>query len=206
MSGITNIIGIIESKAEEKVTGIIREAELQKEQTIKDAKKKAESITQQIVSKAKIESDAELARQEASAKLKAKYKVLEAKEAVMKEILATAEEDLKKQVKSSEYESVITKLAIAGATALNEDTIELILPKGQEKTVNVTGLAKSISDEIGKKVSVSISKDTIRASGGLIIRNQHGTKWVDNTFEARFERLESKIRDEISTILFEEQK
>ncbi len=204
MSGISNIINIIETKTEEKIKGIMREAELQKDQMLKDAKTKAQTVEQQIMSKAKIESDAELARQQASAKLKAKYKILDAKENVVKEILATAEEDLRKQAKSSKYDEVLTKLAIAGAAALHEDSFELVLPKGQEKVVNATSIAKAISDELGRKVSVAIAKDNIRASGGLIIRNQEGTKWVDNTFEARMERLENKIRDEVSTILFEE--
>ncbi|MFW9925714.1 MAG: V-type ATP synthase subunit E family protein [Candidatus Thorarchaeota archaeon] len=42
----------------------------------------------------------------------------------------------------------------------------------------------------------------MRASGGAIVRNAENTRWVDNTFEARFERLESDIRDKISEILF----
>ena len=203
MSGISNIIDIIETKSEEKIKGIMREAELQKEEMLKDAKTKAQSVEQQIMTKAKVESDAELARQEASAKLRAKYKILEAKESVIKEILANAEEDLKKQAKSSKYDEVLTKLAIAGAAALDVDALELVLPKGQEKSVAASSAAKAISDELGRKVSVAIAKDSIRASGGLLVRNQDGTKWVDNTFEARMERLESKIRDEVSTILFE---
>ena len=204
MSGITNIIEIIESKTEERVKGIIRDAEIQKEQKIREAKSKAESVSQQIINKAKIESDAELARQEASAKLKAKYKILEAKESVMMDVLASAEEDLKKQVKSKDYESILTKLAVSGTFALGVDEVEIVLPKGQEKVLESSSIAKAISDELGKKVKVSISKDSIRASGGLIVRNQDGTKWVDNTFEARLERLENKIRDEVSKILFEE--
>ena len=87
---------------------------------------------------------------------------------------------------------------------MDVDEVEIVLPKGQEKVLDVSSVAKAISDDLGKKVKVSISKDTIRASGGIIIRNQDTTKWVDNTFEARLERLENKIRDEVSTILFEE--
>ncbi|MCK5240252.1 MAG: V-type ATP synthase subunit E, partial [Candidatus Thorarchaeota archaeon] len=61
-----------------------------------------------------------------------------------------------------------------------------------------------ISDSIGKKVTAKISKETIRSTGGIIIRTQDGVRWVDNTFEARMERLEKKIRDEIVSILFTE--
>lgn len=204
MSGIAHIIEIIESKTEERVKSIIRDAELQKERVVSDAKTKAESIQQQILTKAKNQSDAELERQRANAKLQSKYKLLEAKESVLREILTSAEEDLKKQVKSSKYEEVLTNLAISGALALSEDAFEVVLPKGQEKAVAPPAIAKAISEKLGKKVNVTIAKETVRASGGLIIRNQERTKWVDNTFEARMERLESKIRDDISSILFNE--
>jgi vacuolar-type H+-ATPase subunit E/Vma4 len=50
---------------------------------------------------------------------------------------------------------------------------------------------------------VKISKDTVRSSGGVIVRAENGAKWIDNTFEARIERLESKVRDQVASILFE---
>jgi vacuolar-type H+-ATPase subunit E/Vma4 len=50
---------------------------------------------------------------------------------------------------------------------------------------------------------VTIAKDTVRASGGLIIRSSDGSKCVDNTFEARMERLTSRMRDEAARVLFQ---
>ncbi len=203
MSGISTIIEIIETKSEDKVKGVIREAELQKEEVIKKAKEKAEEIQAELLKKAKAESDAELARQAASAKLKAKYKVLEAKEAIMKEVLASAEADIKMLVKGGKYEETLTRLAVAAGKALNEDKLEIVVPKGQEKAVNVSEISKMLSDELGRKITVKIAKDTIRSVGGLIVRNSGNTKWVDNTFEARIERLEKKIRDATASFLFE---
>jgi V/A-type H+-transporting ATPase subunit E len=203
MSGITNIVKIIDSKSEERVQGILEEAELQRKDILDDAKQKSDGIQQTMIQKAEAESKAELARQEAGAKLRAKYKVLEAKENIMREILATAEENVKKQAESKDYGSILTRLAVTAGVALNTDSLELVLPKGHEKEVVVADIAKAISNELGRKVSVKISKDTVRSSGGVIVRAENGAKWIDNTFEARIERLESKVRDQVASILFE---
>ncbi|MFW9849609.1 MAG: V-type ATP synthase subunit E [Candidatus Thorarchaeota archaeon] len=204
MSGIDNIVGMIEEKTEEKVQGILKEAEAQKAQVLESARKKAEEIEQRIIKKAEVESKAELSRQEAGAKLQSKYKVLEAKEAVIKQVLEHAEENLQKETKGKNYSKLLTDLAVAGGVALEEDKIELILPKGHDAHITLTAVAKAISEATGKKVTASISKETVRATGGVIVRTQDGTRWVDNTFEARMERLEKKIRDEVSTMLFVE--
>ncbi len=205
MSGISNIISIIDSKTDQKVEGILREAELHKKKVLDDAKLKAKKVSESILEKAETESKAELSRQEASAKLKAKYKFLEAKEGILKEIIVEAESELEKTVKSKNYGDVLTQLAVTGGIALNEEKLEIVLPKGQDSLVTTTAVEKAISDEIGKKVSVKIAKENIRATGGLIIRTEDNTRWVDNTFEARMERYESKIRDEISSLLFKEE-
>ncbi|MHA1908571.1 MAG: V-type ATP synthase subunit E [Candidatus Thorarchaeota archaeon] len=204
MSGITNIVDMIEEKTEEKVQTIIKEAESQKKQVLDAASKKAETVEQGIIQKAEVESKAELSRQEASAKLQSKYKILEAKEAVLKQVLEEAEANLVKETKGKNYGTVLTQLAVAGGVALEDEKIELILPKGHDSHITPTAVAKAISDAIGKKVTATVSKETVRATGGIIVRTKDGTRWVDNTFEARMERFEKKIRDEVSSMLFVE--
>ena len=81
MSGIDNIIEMINAKTAEKEKEILGEAETLKTQKLSEAKKKAKDIADAITVKAEAESHAEVGRYEASAKLKAKYQLLEAKEA-----------------------------------------------------------------------------------------------------------------------------
>ena len=171
-----------------------------------DAEKKAEALREDIIKKAEHESKAELARAEANAKLKAKYKVLESKEAVMKQVLESAEAEMKKEASSKKYPELLHKLATSGGIALGVDAIELVLPKGQGDKIDTAAVAKEIMTQTGKKVSVTLSKDTVRASGGLIVRTTDGLKIVDNTFEARLERLERTVRDRISSMLFKAEK
>ncbi|MDF1540763.1 MAG: V-type ATP synthase subunit E family protein [Candidatus Thorarchaeota archaeon] len=204
MSGINNIIEMIESKSDEKAQSIIREAESQKKRILEDAEQKAKGIEKTLIQKAELESKSAIARQEASAKLKSKYKILESKEALLKQTLEEAEESLRKETKGKDYGTIMTDLAVSGGITLNEDKVELVVPKGHESQLDAAAISKAISSATGLKVSATVSKENVRASGGVIIRNMDRTRWVDNTFDARMERLEKKIRDEISTILFSE--
>jgi V/A-type H+-transporting ATPase subunit E len=202
MSGLTNIIEIINSKTAEKEKEILAEAEAHKEQKLKDAHAKAKDVTARIIGKAEIESNAEVARYEASAKLKSKYQLLEAKEALIKEVLSSARTHLEDLVKKKAYEKTLEKLIVDGANSLEEPNLEILIPKGHASNIDLNSIESAVAKATGKKTNFTISKENVRATGGVIVRNKDSTRWVDNTFEARLERFEGDIRDTISSILF----
>ena len=202
MEGVTNIIELIEKKTDTETERIIAEAEDFKAERLANAKKRAKQIEEGIAGKAQREADSEIARYEASAKLRAKYRILETKEALMKEVFDSAWEEIKKGVKGESYAQTVTKLAIDGAVPLQESEIELVLPEGQKVNIDTSETSAAITRATGIKTKVSISKETVRATGGVIVRSKDGTKWVDNTYDARLERLDTKIRDLVSASLF----
>ncbi|MFQ5831972.1 MAG: V-type ATP synthase subunit E [Candidatus Thorarchaeota archaeon] len=202
MEGVSNIIEIIEKKTSTETERIKAEAEEFRAERLETAKERAKAIEDEIAGKAQREADAEVARYEASAKLKAKYRILESKEALMKEVLDAAWDEITKSVLDKSYDKTVTRLAVDGGVSLEEDNIELVLPEGHKFKLDTAAIAGAISKATGVKTSVSISKDVTRATGGVIVRSKDGTKWVDNTFEARLERLEAKIRDQVSSTLF----
>jgi V/A-type H+-transporting ATPase subunit E len=206
MSGLDSIIEMINTKTAKKEKEILGEAEKQKDQKLSDAKKRAEEIADSITAKAEAETKAEIGRYEASAKLKSKYKMLEAKEELIDEILTSARKNLEDIVGKKAYAETLETLAIDAASSLEETDLEIVLPKGHASHITVKTVEEAVSKTLGKKVNISMSKDTVRATGGVIVRNKDNTRWVDNTFEARFERLESAIRDKISEILFSTEK
>lgn len=206
MSGLDSIIEMINTKTAEKEKEILSEAENHKEQKLSDAKKKAKTIADSITAKAEAETKAEIGRYEASAKLQSKYKMLEAKEELIEEILTSAKKHLEDIVGKKAYAKTLERLAIDAGSSLEETDLEVVLPKNHASHLTVKTVEDAISKNTGKKVKVSIAKDTIRATGGVIVRNKDNTRWVDNTFEARFERYESAIRDKISEILFSTEK
>ncbi|MGY5856347.1 MAG: V-type ATP synthase subunit E family protein [Candidatus Thorarchaeota archaeon] len=206
MSGIDSIIEMINAKTAEKEKEILNEAETHKEQKMSEAKKKAKEIADAITAKAEIEVSAEMGRYEASAKLKSKYQLLEAKETLIEEIITSVKKELEEIAGKKAYGKTLERLAVDAATPLEETNLEMVFPKGHESHITLKTVEDLVSKSTGKKTKISISKETIRAAGGVIVRTTDNARWVNNTFEARFERLESDIRDKISEILFSSDK
>ena len=204
MSGITNIIEIINTKTEKKEKEILGEAERHKKIKLEEAKRRADDAAAAITKRAEREAKTEIAKYEAGAKLKSKYRMLEAKENLIKEVLESTQKRLRDVVSKAEYQKVLERLIIQGCNALKTDKVELIFPKGHASKIDVAQIEKAVAKEVGIKTKISISNETIRSIGGVIIRNEDATKWVDNTFEARLERFENKARETISNILFNE--
>ena len=203
MSGISNIIEIINAKTAEKEQEIISEAERHKKIKLEEAKRKADEKASTITKKADLQAESELSKYEASAKLKSKYRMLEVKNDLINEVLTTVEKQMESIVGKAEYKKVLTRLIVDGCKSMSEEKLELIFPKGHASYVDIAEIEKIIAKEIGKKTKLSISKENRRSKGGVIIRRLDNTKWVDNTFEARLVRFENTVRDTISRILFE---
>ncbi|RLI58757.1 MAG: hypothetical protein DRO87_04870 [Candidatus Thorarchaeota archaeon] len=205
MTGVENIVKMIDDKTTEKEHEIISEAEKYKRLKLEEAKKRAEENAKKITNKAEIEVRAELARYKASAKLKAKYRLLDAKEKLVKSVLDSVRSDLEKVVGKAEYKDILTGLVIDGATALGVDQVELVLPKGHFKKLDLEKARAEVAKHSGIKIKIVESKDTVRSIGGVIVRTKDGPRWIDNTFEARLERMETQIRDTISSTLFKKE-
>jgi V/A-type H+-transporting ATPase subunit E len=203
MSGMTNIIEIINSKTAEKEKEILAEAEEHKKQKLNEARAKAKVVTASITNKAEMASNAEVSRYEASAKLKSKYQLLEAKETLIADVLSSARTHLEDLVKKKAYEKTLEKLIIDAATSLEETDLEIVVPKGHASNIDLKAVEAAVAKATGKKTNFSISKEDVRATGGVLVRNKDATRWVNNTFEERLERFESEIRDTISSILFQ---
>lgn len=202
MEGVENIIDIIKAKTTQQTDKIVADANAYKNERIKRAKEQAKTIVEKATSRAENETHLEVSKYQAGAILKHKYMILNTKESIMKEVLDSAWDQAMKKVGKADYKVILTRLAVYGGATLNVDEIEILLPDGIKSTVDEEEVAKGIEERIGKKTKVKMSKEKIRASGGLIVRATDGTKWVDNTFEARRERREEDIRDMIASVLF----
>jgi len=203
MSGITNIIEIINAKTVEKEQEIISEAEKHKKIKLEEAKRRADDKASSITKKADLQAKSEILKYEASAKLKSKYRMLEAKDVLINDVLTAVEKQMESIVGKAEYKKILTRLIVDGCKALSAEKLELIFPKSHASYVDIAEIEKTVAKEIGKKTKLTISKETKRSKGGVIIRTLDNVRWVDNTFENRLERFESTVRDEISKILFE---
>lgn len=122
----------------------------------------------------------------------------------MDEVFETAWDKLEKSVLDKKYDKTVFNLAVDAGASLQETELELVLPEGQKVSLTAAELAKAISKESGVKTSIDISKETIRATGGVLVRAKDGTKWVDNTYDARKNRFDADLRDRVASTLFAE--
>ncbi len=206
MSGIVHIIEMINSKTAEKEKEIINEAERHKRLKLEEAQRRAKDTSDTITKKAELQAKAELSKYEASAKLKSKYQLLEAKDSLINDVLLKVQEHMQNIVTKAEYKKILANLIIDGCSSLEENKLELVFPTSHASKIELSEIEKEVAKKIDRKVSLSVSKDMIRSKGGVIIRTLDGTKWIDNTFEARLERLKNTVRDTISRILFADEK
>ncbi len=203
MSGVQSIIEMIEARVTEKVDTIVRDARKLSETKLLDAKKKGKAKRAAMMVEAEIQSRADTVKRDANARLAARHRILEAKEALMIEVLELAIESLKKKHKTKGYADMMVNLAIEGGSALAVEEVELILPRGQSPRLDLTKISQEITKLTRIKTGVSLSKEQISSAGGVRVKSKDGTKWVDNTFEGRRDRMMSEMRKMISTILFE---
>lgn len=204
MSSVKGILDMIEAKTTEKAEKIMKEAEELRQLRFNEAKEKAAALADSTARKAEKEQKAELARHEASMKLKAKYRTLDAKESLIKDVLESAIRVAKKEIEGKKRKEILMGLAVEGGAALGTQSLELVFPEKQRVDIEPAEVAKALSKVTGEKVSVTLAKDTVRSSGGLIIRATDQSKRVDNTIEARAERLSSGMRQMAARMLFGE--
>jgi V/A-type H+-transporting ATPase subunit E len=203
MSGVQSIIKMIEGKAAEKEDKIIRDARKLSETKLLDARKKGKAKRAAMMVEAEIQFQVDSVKRDANARLAVRHKILEAKEALITEVIELAIESLTKKHKTKDYADMLVGFAIEGGSVLAVEEVELILPKRQSLQLDLTKISREIAKRTGHKTGVSLSKEKIRSAGGVLIRSKDGTKWVDNTFEGRRDRVMREMRKLISSILFE---
>ena len=203
MSGVQSIIKMIEGKAAEKEDKIIRDARKLSETKLLDARKKGKAKRAAMMVEAEIQFRVDSVKRDANARLAVRHKILEAKEALITEVIELAIESLTKKHKTKDYADMLVGFAIEGGSVLAVEEVELILPKRQSLQLDLTKISREIAKRTGHKTGVSLSKEKIRSAGGVLIRSKDGTKWVDNTFEGRRDRMMREMRKLISSILFE---
>ncbi len=202
MSGVDGIIEMINRKTEQRVNEILQKAKDTRAKKIEQAKADAQRRVEEIEAAARREAQNEARRREAGARLRAKRRILEAKNEMIQSVMESLEERLVTLPESDRYEDILLRFIVEGAEALGLDELELVIPEGHQKYVNLQAAAKAIKKATGRSVRLTVSDESVRSKGGVIIRSKDGRKWVDNTFEARLERMGPAIRDAVAMRLF----
>ena len=202
MEGARLIIEEINREAEQKVKYILSEAEKQAGEIKAEAEKRARAKAEWILRKAQTQAEIEKQRIIANAKLEIRKRRLALQEKLINEVFKSLKERLATLPKE-EYFEIIKNLLLQAVRELGEDKVRV---SSNEVTLQliaerVNEIKAFLKEKVNREVSIELG-DRIETIGGVLVENANRTVRVDNTFEARIERLESELRSRIAKVLF----
>jgi vacuolar-type H+-ATPase subunit E/Vma4 len=204
MERLKKIKDRIDEEAEERAKAIIEEAKIKAKEIEEEAVGKAEKRAEEIVKRGKEEVERYKRRRLAEAKLKAKQRKIKAQEQLIEMAFEKAKEKLIELTSSKEYSKILESLVQSAATSIGGGELEVLLPAGHSKYLsNTSSIAKNVEAETKNPTNITISKGTLDATGGCLVRKRDGSISVDNTFQAILERKIKEIRVKAAKALLE---
>lgn len=163
------------AESQQTLTNSIPKLEQEYDKIISDGKKEAEKIEKQITG---------------SSDLEARNKQLMALEDAVNRVFAKALDQIENTERSGNYANFIKSL-------LDESTKIL-------GTTNVTVYTNSkdssvVQSTLSQFSGAQLSSETIDCLGGVVVKSKDGAMTLDNTIDARIERLKPLIRKEIAS-------
>lgn len=153
----------------------ISRLEQEYDKIISDGKKEAEKIEKQITG---------------SSDLEARNRQLIALEDAVNKVFTKALDQIKNTERSGNY-AIFIKSLLDESTKILGTTNVIVLTNSKDKSVVQSALSQYSGAEL--------SSETIDCIGGVIVKSKDGTMTLDNTIDARIERLKPLIRKEIAS-------
>jgi len=189
--------------AEKQASEILGEAQGRAAKVIEEAEKRAERRASEILRREAEEAEREKRKIIAEAKLRARQIVTASKEEGVRRVFEEARKRLEALASSKEYVQALEKMIERGALALGGGNLEVVLPEQHANIdLNLEKIAEEVSKRLGVKTKLEKARETVYATGGVIIRKSDGSLLIDNTFETVLEREEKNLRTKIAKILF----
>lgn len=195
---------------------IISEAEKRAQEIRAEAKDKAARILTGAEERAKEIKEAELekmkkhvdeARRQDIAEKKVDYhrRAQAFKSELIDDMFNKVRERLQKHTEKPAYRQTLIDLIIEAGVALGGGELIVKVNEADKNKVS-KGTLEKISKEIGERnkteTKIALDKNTINAIGGAVVSAADQKATVDNTFEARLERIKEEAKAELETILF----
>jgi vacuolar-type H+-ATPase subunit E/Vma4 len=191
--------GLIEKAVEERNT-ILAKAETRAARILENARQEETRIKSDVDRHLRTIVGSELRavhdRIVGRANLDGRKMVMEAKMELLDTVFESAREKLEAMAKKggADYQEVVKKLISEAVEAIGED--ELIVSSNKADH----GFLKKTLSELSKEMGVSLRLDAkpIDAMGGVIVKNQRGTKVYYNTLEGRLSKVSGSKASEVA--------
>jgi len=208
--GVDKIISHIETNVEGGISEMLQKAQAEAESIKKAAQQKAEAEAQRILSQGKRIATLEGQRIIAETKLEVRRNKMDAQE----EVIAASFEDATKVLEELAekgkqdklvYKDIMFNLVAAACEIVAGAKVELAFNKrdsGRFDQKMMGELHGFVKKRTGRDISLSLANKAIPCLGGVIVRDLEKQVEVDNTLEAKVNRLRESIRVDVAKLLF----
>ena len=189
--------------AESLIIETRKSAEIMLERQVELGRQKAAERVSSIVGKARNESDITRGMVFSDVRRKAGWMVLSEKERLITNVLDEAKSRLTAHAKTQKHIPELERMILDAGIALGGGELQILLnDRDSALSLNLNAISKAISKKTGNMTELELSKERIKASGGVIVKSADGKVVLDNTFEAMLKRRERELRLKIARVLF----
>jgi vacuolar-type H+-ATPase subunit E/Vma4 len=197
-TGVDRIISRISEDADREVDQIRTEAQQEADRILNDGRMAADAEYQRIIEHGEREIREITSQISSQARIVARNNVRTEKEKGIRRCFAEAEKTLQYLTQTKEYERVLHNFIREGIQEIGTRDVSII------STERDRPIEKILTRFKGPEINPCVSHECAITSGGVIIRSSSGILSIDNTFEARTERMKKHLIFDISKILYGE--
>ena len=191
----------IREQSEKEAASLLELADNEKKRILDEAKEEADSIRMEILKKAEEKAETIKKKVLSGVHLELKNQDLCEREKMFSDIFLMVQKKLTDFRESNQYISVLKILIFEGMEALDVDDVIVKIGKVENKLLTheiISGFQKEIEKQMNKKMHITISGQILE-DGGAIIMSADERIMFDNSFSARFKRMQTDMRQIIIT-------
>lgn len=199
-----NLEDEILADARRRAERTLQRARREAERVVREAKGVAQQERERLMEMARQRTEREQRMQEARLGQELQRMRRQAFQDVLDNVRAEAERELGALPGDEEARQMLVRLAAGAIDAMHGERFLLVLrPEDRERWRN--GIAEEVRSAVssgsGRSVRVAVADEDLKATGGLLVRAQDTSEMVDQSFEARMERLWEEIRGHVADTL-----
>lgn len=198
MTGTDKIKARILEDAQAKASEIVAQARKEAQEILNQAKSEAAQKKADILKKAEADGNEAYRRLLSTAELEGRKELLRARQEMVEAAFRGALQKIV-DLPDREYQKLLEDMVVRAATKGNG---EILLSEKDRSRIDkdfLSNINKRLKDA-GIEGNLVLSKDSIRTSGGFILRS--GDMEVNSTFEILFGMLKPELENEVVKILF----
>ncbi len=208
--GVDKIISHIDAEAEKEISEILLKAQAEADKIRKAAQEKAEREAERTLSNGKRVASLEGQRIIAETRIDVRRRRMDAQEEAITASFEGATKVLEELAEKGKrdnlvYKDIMFDLIASASEIVAGNKLELAFNQRDSKIFNkkmMGELATFVKKRTGRDISLALTDKAIQCLGGVVVRDIEKSVEVDNTLEAKLNRLKESIRVDVAKVLF----